>query len=345
MAAPSTLQPPLLCPCPAVNGKQMSVGCKHWMEGAGYKPHWIFMALFSQPFSERGCVLRGWHWPDCCSLYFSQPCPCGSPGGVGVFCVKGPMCREVARVTHASCLTLSPFGPGSAPCTGLTEIPFLETAKERVFAFSSGECDVMSLGSGQAGRDRPRWAQSRATRRHASGGKAVKNKQADEWQEEGATSGVPTLLPGAGRVAVLPGEPSTEAGSDPNPAVLARSVPSQVTPVPRSPGHSPLLPSQPPVEARQPRLCARGSLWSRRAPCAELAVSPPGVQKPGSAGGGGSRAVCSAVPLFPAQPGGSRRSAKAAGASPRGSCAPRASLRVRSGPEQAAVTLRDALWF
>ncbi|XP_063262681.1 uncharacterized protein LOC134555201 isoform X3 [Prinia subflava] len=224
MAAPSTLQPPLLCPCPAVNGKQMSVGCKHWMEGAGYKPHWIFMALFSQPFSERGCVLRGWHWPDCCSLYFSQPCPCGSPGGVGVFCVKGPMCREVARVTHASCLTLSPFGPGSAPCTGLTEIPFLETAKERVFAFSSGECDVMSLGSGQAGRDRPRWAQSRATRRHASGGKAVKNKQADEWQEEGATSGVPTLLPGAGRVAVLPGEPSTEAGSDPNPAVLASTA-------------------------------------------------------------------------------------------------------------------------
>lgn len=54
-------------------------------------------------------------------------------------------------MTHASHMTLSPFGPGTAPCTGLTEIPFLETAKERAFAFSSGECDVMSLVSGQVG--------------------------------------------------------------------------------------------------------------------------------------------------------------------------------------------------
>lgn len=66
-------------------------------------------------------------------------------------------------MTHASRMTLSPFGPGTAPCTGLTEIPFLETAKERAFAFSSGECDVMSLVSGQVGRDQPRWAPSSAT--------------------------------------------------------------------------------------------------------------------------------------------------------------------------------------
>lgn len=33
-------------------------------------------------------------------------------------------------------------------------------------------------------------------------------------------------------------EPATELGSDPNPIMEARSVPSQVTPVPHTPGHS-----------------------------------------------------------------------------------------------------------
>lgn len=48
--------------------------------------------------------------------------------------------------------------PGQCPmCAGLAEIPSLERAMERVFAVSSGECDVMSLVGGQAGRDRPPW--------------------------------------------------------------------------------------------------------------------------------------------------------------------------------------------
>jgi len=85
-----------------------------------------------------------------------------------------------------------------------------------------------------------------------AGGRAVKNKQCDKWQEEGATSRIPAALPGEGGAAVrrsgLPSEPSTDPGSDPS---LAGSVPSWVTPAPRSPGHSLLLPSQLPVEARQ----------------------------------------------------------------------------------------------
>lgn len=48
--------------------------------------------------------------------------------------------------------------PGQCPmCAGLAEIPSLERAMERVFAVSSGECDVMSLVGGQAGRDQPPW--------------------------------------------------------------------------------------------------------------------------------------------------------------------------------------------
>lgn len=230
-------------------------------------------------------------------------------------------------MTHASHMTLSPFGPGTAPCTGLTEIPFLETGKERAFAFSSGECDVMSLVSGQVGRDQPRWAPSSATGLAVAGrapgdtsrgghiqagGRAVKNKQADKWQEEEATSRVPTALPGEGRAAVgqrvLRSEPSTGPGSDPNPAMLARSVPSQATPAPHCPGHSLLLPSQLAAGARQSRFCAHGSLRSRRAPGAELAVSPPGVERLRRAGGSGGSAERSAAArsgaLSRAQPGG-----------------------------------------
>lgn len=150
-------------------------------------------------------------------MYFPQPCLCcGFPGA---FCVQGPMCGEVARVTHVSRLTLSPFGPGSAPCSGLTEIPFLETAKEPTFAFSSGECDVMSLVSGQQGRDQPRWAHSSATGLavavtapgDSSQGRLVSRQEGKLLKINGVTSGrrkepplvVSTLLPVWGRASGL----------------------------------------------------------------------------------------------------------------------------------------------
>lgn len=54
--------------------------------------------------------------------------------------------------------------PGQCPVrAGLAEIPSLERAMEGVFAVSSGECDVMSLVGGQAGRDWPPWVQSGGT--------------------------------------------------------------------------------------------------------------------------------------------------------------------------------------
>lgn len=74
---------------------------------------------------------------------------------------------------------------------------------------------MMSLVGGQAGRDQLPWVQSGGTAlgEHQemlswggchilAGGRAVKNKQGDKWQEEGATSRVPTALPGEGGAAL-----------------------------------------------------------------------------------------------------------------------------------------------
>lgn len=61
-------------------------------------------------------------------------------------------------------LDLVRFWPGQCPVrSGLAKIPSLERAMERVFAFSSGECDVVSLVGGHAGRDWPLWVWSGGT--------------------------------------------------------------------------------------------------------------------------------------------------------------------------------------
>lgn len=132
---------PLLCPCPVallfMESKYQQDANTGWRELGMNPPEYSWNRA---PISSWSVALSS---EDSCSLYFSQPCPCCA--FPRVLCVQGPMCREVARVTHASHSTLSPCGPGSSPCAGLTEIPFLEAAKEPAFAFSSGECDVMSL--------------------------------------------------------------------------------------------------------------------------------------------------------------------------------------------------------
>lgn len=121
MAAPSTPQPVLLlCPCPLAL-LSMESKCQQdvntgWRElginSPGYSWH-------CSPIPSRSVAL---------SLEDSTGetvavCICPSLVLVVVFqdklfYVKGPMCREVAGVTHASWLTLSPVGPGSAPCAG-----------------------------------------------------------------------------------------------------------------------------------------------------------------------------------------------------------------------------------
>lgn len=148
-------------------------------------------------------------------------------------------------------------------------------------------------------------------------------------------------VPREGTVAVLPGKLSTEPGSDPNPAVLARSVPSQVTPVPHCPFPH-LLPSQLPVD---PGNASSVPMALPGAPSLELAVSPPKIQlRPcplgvwRSCGAGGAwlgASLCS----FPSTALGEAVVWQKQLEHPLRLPAGRASLRVRSRAERAGVTL------